>query len=87
MWPYTSPVMLMDECPSRSDTAFMWTPDSSQPVATEWRNVWTPVLVLVGQGVSVGGVTSLPPARIRPILVSACGCLRRRSSVAAQLSK
>jgi hypothetical protein len=27
-WPYTSPVMLMELCPSRSLTCLMWTPDA-----------------------------------------------------------
>src|SRR5215217_2009578 len=39
-----SPVMLMDECPSKSDTALMCTPESNHAVAAEWRNVWTPTL-------------------------------------------
>jgi hypothetical protein len=37
-----SPVTEMDECPSMSATALMWTPASSQPTAALWRSVWTP---------------------------------------------
>jgi hypothetical protein len=40
--PYTSPVMATLECPSRSATALMCTPDSSHATAAECRSVWAP---------------------------------------------
>ena len=42
VWPYTSPVMAMEEWPSRSATALMCPPDSSRETAAEWRRVCTP---------------------------------------------
>jgi hypothetical protein len=40
--PYTSPVIAMELCPSRSATALICTPASSQPTAAECRRVCTP---------------------------------------------
>jgi hypothetical protein len=40
--PYTSPVIATEECPSRSATALMCTPDSSHATAAECRSVCTP---------------------------------------------
>ena len=40
--PYTSPVIEMELCPSRSATALICTPDSSQPKAAECRRVCAP---------------------------------------------
>ena len=37
-----SPVIAIDEGPSRSATALICTPLSSLATAAEWRNVWTP---------------------------------------------
>jgi hypothetical protein len=34
-------VILVDEWPSRSETALRWTPFPSQCVAALWRRVWT----------------------------------------------
>jgi hypothetical protein len=36
-----SPVIAIDECPNRSATALMCTPDSSHATAAEWRSVCT----------------------------------------------
>ena len=38
-----SPVMEIELWPTRSEMALMWIPDSNQPVAAEWRIVWTPM--------------------------------------------
>src|SRR6476646_2969699 len=40
--PYTSPVTEIEACPSRSATALMCTPDSSQDTAALCRSVCTP---------------------------------------------
>ena len=44
VWPYGSPVTLIDEWPRRSAAALMWAPDSSQATASESRLVWAPTL-------------------------------------------
>src|ERR1700737_767679 len=40
--PYTSPVIAIEECPSKSATALIWTPASSHATAAECRRVCTP---------------------------------------------
>ena len=66
MWPYTSPVMLIELWPNKSAMALIWTPDSNHATAAEWRSserleqvdvlakAAHQLMTVLGQGVTAG---------------------------------
>jgi hypothetical protein len=64
--PYTSPVIAMDECPSRSATALMCTPRSSHATAAECRRAGVHTAPQQHQR-PVPGIRTAPDLRQRPV--------------------